>query len=237
MSNSSDEEEWDAALGHQRLIRAPTRRMIPEIPVYPNRGIAIFNRERRKIVRKSTFQVTISSNVAMKSIEERPWLFDIIGDRLRRSSSWLFETAWRDDPGYLDIFNRVTGTYGNSRIDKGSPILWDEIDSIYWTPGPTEQGMKTYGKRVHIHGILEVYHYTKLRINQKRVQQYINYMISGNLRYDEITPPVPPENRVERMNVISGVYVNASYIRDRETLFLYNNKKRLNEILEFFGNE
>ena len=191
----------------------------------PGTDIKVVNEIKKKAIKKSVFHITVSSNVPAKRV--RTDTGDSIGAALQRTSYWLFEKSWRT-PRFLDIFDVVTGPRHYSTTTGDFPRAAD-IHSVQWIGGETEIGDKARGKRIHLGGTLIVYHYTKLRVNQKRCQQYLNYLCTFNK--DQNVTPKPPSGERAQSVWIRGVYVNARHEKDWVTDFLYDNKNKIREIM------
>lgn len=226
-------DKWEKIPGRRRLQRLVNNEK-DEIEIFegdyenfkiPGTDINVVNEKKKKSIKKSVFHITVSSNVPIKRVHLDTG--NSIGYALQRTSHWLFEKSWRSGR-YLDIFDEVTGPRNHSVRSGNVPSL-DDIHSVQWIGGETEIGDKARGKRIHLGGTLIVYHYTKLRVNQKRCQQYLNYMCTF-VRDQNVNPKPPSNERAQNFN-IKGVYVNARHEKDWVTDFLYDNKNKIREIM------
>jgi len=194
----------------------------------PGTNIPVVNQTLKKSIKKSVFHVIVSSNVrADRYFSERN---DPIGYKLKLASDWLFGRSWRNtQKNYLDIYDIVSGPRGNSQKTGAHPRR-QQIHSIQWEGGEMQVGEKKKGRRIHLGGDLTVYHYTKLRVNVKRCQQYLNYLLT--FEKDQDIQNKPPSGERVQSAAIKGTYVHATNTRDRITNFLYDNRYRIRRIIE-----
>lgn len=192
------------------------------------REIRLVREEGARRLKHSKFEVTISSNVRYSGI--LPEKNRSVEAAIKGASDWLFSRAHQEREDFLDIFDIWRGARGNTRKTGEHPNRSD-IASITWSDAELEYGTRPKGRRIHYHGILSVYHYTSLRVNQKRVQGYINNMTTRNR--NQYIWPSPPRKFFSEY--IKGTYVHARSI-DNETQAIYNKKSLINPYIEHLKN-
>lgn len=233
-----DGDRWERIPGRERLFRIVRdqddvrifgEEEDIEIPTLPGEnGAPIVNRESRRPLRVSNFHITVSSNARWRRLRE--YRYNEVGTNLMTTSNWLFGRSHQGGSrDFLDIFDIIGA--GN-RPDGRHPAPTD-IYSIRWTPSNFEHGDDPRGSRVHLHGDLKVLHYTKLRVNQKRCQEYLNNLLTFNR--DQNVIPSPPAVEQRRMQEIKGVYVRAEYFRDADNNYLYGNKNIIARLIRELG--
>ncbi len=199
----------------------------PEIPNLPGTSIPIVDPATRRKLVKSAFHITVSSNVRGARLLE--YARGEVGQALNVTCNWLFGQSYKDNPRFYNILSLVDGTKHNTRNTGERPAAGD-IHSIKWTNNGVDGGSHAKGSRIHLHGTLEVLHYTKLRVDQRKCQEYLNNMLTFGRNQN--VDPSPPEIFRRRREEIKGVFVNAQHLgRDAQSLFLYGQKEIAKRII------
>lgn len=202
------------------------------IPTYEAHGEShhLVSLKNRKKLTASVFEVIVSSNVRA-SLEDHERNTEV-SRSLKMASNWLFGESWKD-PEFLDIFDIWTGPKGHTTKTGDFPKR-EDIAWVKWNPGRVEYGEHKKGRRIHYAGTLEVGHYTKLRVNQKRCQTYMNYLCT--FTKDRYVWPIPPSRAQLRSPHIKGTYVNSSYIHSQVQAEIYNQKTLIVPYMEHLKN-
>ena len=199
----------------------------PTLDVYGER-VPLVKRETIRRLKYTKLQVVVCSNVRYHP--EMPARNQQVALSIRRSTDWLFREQWKRNPQFLDIYNVWDGKRGRTRRVEGEfsfPAMSD-IHSIKWIEPRIEYGQKPRGQRIHYQGVLEIYHWSQLRLNQKRCQEYLNYMTTYSR--DQNVQPRPDQ---ETKNIyIKGIYVHAVSL-DNRTSEIYNMKSLINPYIRY----
>lgn len=167
----------------------------------------------------SSFHVTISSNVKGEGMPGEN--VSRIHSALDYAGSWLFKDGL--DRGFEKAYKVIQGSGRGGGRNAGYPPLRSDIIKVEWRTTGREVGQRPKGGRVHIHAILKVWHYTKLQVNVRESQRYLNAMLTQDKDQD-VQPPIPAVARVLREE-IRGVYLHVSYMaRQPEMIEIYGNK-------------
>lgn len=204
-----------------------------EIPEW--NGVPGFSRELGERTRVMQWNLTINSNVPEAGGYEGE--VNSVRWDLKDAVDTFFRELSRDDT-LLDIF-RVT--FPGTSDPTGIPFSRALLQSLQWTGGEVERGYRRgelirtgartgqrsegYGNRIHLHGVLRVYHWSNIRLDARKLQAYLNFMLTFSKNQD-LRTSLPTDHRNPNIKGVSVFFRSASAKDDPFNKFQYDFKGR-----------